>query len=228
MKALTIALALAWTAPALASAAAPQEDRDIAEVEKAGSLIRAGKPADGIALLDPLIAAQEKARAGDRRRAYCARAEAEADLYRREAAKAGTSFVILPQGACYSYYMKGFALIDLERSEEARPLYERALAMAPSNSQFLGEMAEWYKNRRDWTRARALFQRAVETADYSPDDRKTHDRLRGMRGLGFILIEEGKWDEAEALFRQVLSADPNDDHAKNELQYIQEHRGKKI
>jgi Flp pilus assembly protein TadD len=47
-----------------------------------------------------------------------------------------------------------------------------------------------------------------------------------MRGMGFVLIERGGLDEAEALFRDCLKLNPDDDHAKKELAYITEQRQK--
>ena len=40
-------------------------------------------------------------------------------------------------------------------------------------------------------------------------------------------MEQGKWDAAEEIYRQCLTLDPNDQKAKNELDYIAEHRPKK-
>jgi tetratricopeptide (TPR) repeat protein len=229
---LLIALSLLTGAAAAGQhepAAAPSaSDAQMAEIERGGDLIRAGKPAEGMAILDGVIATQEKARAADNRRVWCARGDAEAQAYEKAAKKERKPFVILPKAACYGYYLKGFALIDLHRDAEAKAWYDRALAMAPRNSQFLGEMGEWYKSRRDWAKARSYFEDALTTSELSPDDRRSFDRRRALRGLGFILIEEGKFDQAEAMFREALAIDPTDDHAKKELQYIREHRGTKI
>jgi tetratricopeptide (TPR) repeat protein len=225
---LLIALSLFAAGAGQHEAPSDNPDPQLAEVERAGTLIREGKPSEGIAVLDTLIAAQEKERAADRRRAYCARSPAEARTYEAAAAKERQRIVVLPQSACYSLYLKGFALVDLHRPDQAKIWYDRAVAMAPRNSHFLGEMGEWYKTRHEWTQARAWFEKAREASELSPDDRKSNDKRRAMRGIGFVLIENGTLDEAEKIFRDVLAIDPNDDHAQRELQYISEHRGKKI
>jgi tetratricopeptide (TPR) repeat protein len=211
----------AGTAPAAAEAGQ-------AEIDRAADLIGAGKPAEAVALLDTLIADQERQRRGDSRQAYCARSPAERLAYSAAAARAKKAAVVLSENACYSLFLKGFALIDLNRSDEARTWIERALAMAPSNAHFLGELGEWYKTRRDWSMSRALFQRAVDASALSPEKRRVFDRARGLRGLGYILIEEERYDAAEALYRQCLQLDPNDERSKKQLDYIAEHRGKKI
>ncbi|HEX4736719.1 MAG TPA: tetratricopeptide repeat protein [Allosphingosinicella sp.] len=223
---LLIALALltAAAAPPAPPASAGQQDQ--AQVDRAAELIGAGKAADAVALLDALVASQEAQRKNDPRQTYCARSPAEALLYGVEAANEKKAAVVLPQSACYSIFLKGFALIDLNRPDDAKPYLERAVAMAPSNAHFLGELGEWYKNRHDWDQAWTFFQRANDAAALSPKDRHTFDKTRAMRGMGFVLIERGRYDEAEALFRDCLKLNPDDNHAKKELAYIAEHRPK--
>jgi tetratricopeptide (TPR) repeat protein len=231
MIAFPIALALLAAAPAAqpsGTAAPAAQDTAQSQVDRAADLIGAGKPAEAVALLDTLIADQERQRRGDSRQVYCARSQAETVLYSGQAAREKKAAIVLPEAACYSIFLKGFALIDLNRSDEARAWLERAVAMAPSNAHFLGELAEWYKMRKDWARSRDLFQRAVAASALSPENRQIFDKTRGMRGLGYILIEEGKLDEAEKLYRQCLRLDPNDARAKSQLDYIAGQRGKKI
>jgi tetratricopeptide (TPR) repeat protein len=230
MIALPVALALLAAAPAPAQPAAAPAAQEPAKspVDRAADLIGAGKPAEAVALLDTLIAEQEKQRQGETRQVYCARSPAETLVYSGAAAREKKAAVVLGEDACYSIFLKGFALIDLNRSDEARPWLERAVAMAPSNSHFLGELGEWYKIRKDWPKARELFRRAVAASELSPDSRKVFDKTRGLRGLGYILIEEGKLDEAEALYRQCLQLNPDDDRSKRQLDYIASQRGKKI
>jgi tetratricopeptide (TPR) repeat protein len=228
MLAFPFALALAAAVPAQPASPAPTAAAAKSEVDRAAELIGAGKPAEAVALLDTIIADQERQRRGDTRQVYCARSPAETVLYSGQAAQAKKAAVVLAEDACYSVFLKGFALIDLNRGDEAKAWLERAVAMAPSNAHFLGELAEWYKIRRDWTTSRALFGRAVAASELSPDNRKVFDKTRGLRGLGYILIEEGKLDEAEALYRQCLALDPTDERSKKQLDYIAGQRGKKI
>lgn len=206
------------------SAQVPKEDD---RFDRVADLISGQKPAEAIALLDLIIADQEKAHRGETRQVYCSRSLVETMLYSGMGAKAAKGAVVLGPDWSMAIFLKGFSLIDLNRSDEAKPLFEKAIAMSPMNAQFLGELGEWYKNRRDWSKAYDLFQRARAAAEYSPADMKDHDLRRGMRGMGFILIEQGKLDEAEALFRKCLEIDPNDAGAKQELQYIAEQRAKR-
>lgn len=216
-----VALALLVAQPA---ASTPPGTGDI---YRAADLIAAGKPAEAVALLDTVIAGQERERSGENRQVYCARSAAEGLVYSGAAAQAKRAAVVLPQESCYSIFLKGYALIDLNRRDEAKVWLERAVAMAPSNAHFLGELGEWYKIRKDWATARALFQRAVDASALSPENRQVFDKVRGMRGLGYILIEEGRLDEAEKIYRQCLQLDPTDERARRQLDYIAGQRAKK-
>lgn len=221
-----LAVAPAAQQPAPAPAPSAAVDQDQALVDRAAALIQAGKPAEAISILDPLIADQEKRWGGDKRARYCARGPVETLLYLGGAAAEKKGAVVQAESACYSLFLKAFALIDLNRSDEAKPYLERAVAMAPNNAHFLGELAEWYKNRRDWDMALPLFKRAEAAAEFSPKEDETFDRTRAMRGQAFILVEQGKLDEAEALYRKCLKLDPKDDRARQELEYIAEQRRK--
>src|SRR3954470_2131695 len=129
MIALPVALALLAAAPVPtaqpAIAAAPSaEESAQGRVDRAADLIGAGKPAEAIAILDPLIAEQEKQGQGETRQVYCARSPAETIVYSGAAAREKKAAVVLGEDACYSIFLKGFALIDLNRSDEARPWLE--------------------------------------------------------------------------------------------------------
>jgi Flp pilus assembly protein TadD len=192
--------------------------------DQAWQLIQDKKPAEAIEALDRTIAEQSRAHAGERRQIYCAHSPAETLMYTGMAAQAKKEAVVLDPTWCMAIFLKGFALIDLDRSDEAGPLLEQALAMAPMNAQFLAELGEWHKVRREWDTAYSLFERAAAGAELSTDAVKLGHKTRALRGMGFVLIEQGKLDEAERLFRQCLELDPNDDHAKNELEYIRQQR----
>jgi tetratricopeptide (TPR) repeat protein len=225
--ALMLALAPAPPAPPPGAPIVAVPDQD-GELDRAVTLLSAGKPADAIAVLDALNAANQRIYAGESKQVFCARSPTEAILYAGMAAEQKKEAVVTAKAYCYGIYLKGYALIDLNRSDEARPYLERAVALAPSNSQFLGELGEWYKNRRNWDKARELFQKASGASAFSPDDRKGFDKRRALRGLGFILVEEGKLDEAEKMYRDCLAIDPTDEKAKAELDYIAQQKGKRI
>jgi tetratricopeptide (TPR) repeat protein len=195
--------------------------------DEASVLIRDKKPAEAIVVLDRAIAAESARYSGESRQIYCAHTPEESLLYTLTAANDRKAAIVIEPTWCMAIFLKGFALIDLNRPDEARPLFERALAMAPMNSQFLAELGEWHKGHREWDRAYSLFEKALEGAIFStPDIRNTH-KTRALRGMAFVLIEQGKLDQAERRLRECLQINPNDESAKNELQYISEQRGRR-
>jgi tetratricopeptide (TPR) repeat protein len=65
------------------------------------------------------------------------------------------------------------------------------------------------------------FQSAESSAELLDDGPVKNDHLaRAWRGEGFVLTEQGKLDESEALYKKCLELNPDDYRARNELQYI--------
>lgn len=190
------------------------------KLSEAYSLIAQKKPADAIELLNPLIVVQEAEQAADTRRHYCARSAAETMAYMLMAATDKVSAVANGEECSLSLYLKAFALIDLKKGDEAKVFLDRAITLSPLNSQFLGELGEWYKARRQWPEAIEAFKRAESAAGFSPAEMKVGHQTRAWRGLGFVLIEQGKLDQAETMFRKCLTVNPSDRIAQGELDYI--------
>jgi tetratricopeptide (TPR) repeat protein len=224
-----LAIALAAAPAPTPTAASPVqpgthgEQAPNAEAEKfnqAFNLIDQGHPADAVKLLDELITDFEARYAHATKQIYCARSDAETLFYAMKAAAAKKEAQVLDDTWCNSYFFKGYALIDLGKPDEAKPYFDKAIAMGPMNSHFLGERAEWYKSRRDWDDAYAEFSTASEAAQFSPDDMKSFDQRRAWRGMAYVRIEQRKLDEAEALLRKCVELDPTDEKANSELKYI--------
>jgi Flp pilus assembly protein TadD len=198
------------------------------QVVAANDLIHDHKPSDAVVLLDKVIAANEARHQDKSQLIYCARSTAEVLLYMAEAAAAKRDAVALDQTYCDAIFFKGFALIDLGQAAEARAYIERAVAMAPHNAYYRGELAEAYKTARDWENAYAMFEQAAGDArGFSPEASKTFELTRALRGMGFVRSEQGRFDEAEKLFRECLQLNPNDAKAKNELAYIAQQRARR-
>lgn len=61
---------------------------------------------------------------------------------------------------------------------------------------------------------------------YSPQNSQKMELLRAKRGVGYILIEQMKFDEAENKYLECLEIDKNDKKSLIELQYIKKLRNK--
>jgi tetratricopeptide (TPR) repeat protein len=195
--------------------------------DRIATLIKERKPGEAIPILDALIAEEEQAHAGEGRRIRSAQSSAESLMYALEGATDNRETVVVGPNWSMAVFLKGFALIDLGRSDEAKPLLEKAVEMSPMNAQFLAELGEWHKNRREWTEAYGLFERAADAAGISSESLRREQKGRGLRGMGFVLIEQGRFDEAEKLFRKCLKLNPSDQSAKTELQYIREEKARR-
>ena len=205
-------------------ATAPADDPQAKTVAAATAAMTAGRPEQALTTIEPALAAYERQYAGERRQLYCSYSPAEtlAELAAAPADK--QTAVALPSGWCDALFIKGYALADLKRFAEARPLLERAVAMAPLHAHFLNELGYVYQQQHDWQLSYGTYLRARDATAYSDSDRVAREKARALRGMGFALIEQGKWDEAEALFNESLVLEPGNANALNELRYIAQQR----
>ena len=183
-------------------------------------LLRDKKPADAIAIADQVISAEEAANRSRAGMIFSARSGAEALLYAGLGASQKKDAIVLDGTWSTAYFAKAFALVDLGHSDQAKPYLDKAIALAPMNAQFLAERGEWFKNHRDWPKAYADFQSASAAAELSPDEVKSFEKRRALRGMAFARTEQGQLEEAEKLLKECLEIDASDETAKHELEYL--------
>jgi tetratricopeptide (TPR) repeat protein len=126
----------------------------------------------------------------------------------------------------YSYYLKGYALIELGNYTDAKPLIEKAIEMMPQNAQFLSELGHIYQVEKNWDTQIEVFQRAEKAATTLPKENGSANLARAWRGIAFALTEQGKLDESTGYYKKCLELNPNDQTAVSELRYIQQLRAK--
>ena len=143
-------LALFAASPTLAQAqqSTPEVAAREAKIGSAIAAIQAGKPADAIAIVDPLLIDYQKLYAGERRRMYCAGDPAEAALYRRWAAAEKQDAVTIEGGWCTALWARGFAMIDLEQLDAAVPFLERAVRLRLSGAEEVAAFLRYLCTRR--------------------------------------------------------------------------------
>lgn len=229
MLRLLLALMLALTGLASAVVAAPAENglsvadqrRNVEQLGYAMAMIRKGDPQGAIdQYLDPILARYEAAFANDKRQIYSVRSTAETLMYMMMAAGEKRGAIALDATWGDTLYAKAFAMVDLGKHDEARRIYEKAVAMAPFNARYISELGNLSQQARDWPEALATFERAISATEFSPPELKDVELSRAMRGAGFSLIELDRLDDAEAMFRKCLALNPEDKVAKGELAYI--------
>ena len=212
--------------PAAAKADEPVPDPAQEAADQAGQLLAAKRPADAILVIDPALAEQERVHAGEKRLIYSAHSPSQLLAYAMEGATQKRDTVVLGGGWSSLLFLKGYALIDLGRSDEARLYLERAVAMSPMHAHYLSELGEWYKVHKDWAQAYTYFERAYGNAAVSPEAEIVTEKSRARRGMGYTLVEQGKLKEAEKAYRDCLKINPQDTAAQAELVYIRDLKAK--
>jgi tetratricopeptide (TPR) repeat protein len=226
-------LVLAALATAEACAAAPAEadpDKDpqlVNLLQEARHLIDGGKTAEAIPKCDAVINAFKTRYSDSTKKILCARTSAEKLGALLKAAADKTNAIALSSTWSDAYFMKGYALEDLHRLGEAKAALELALQLSPSNSQYLAEIGGIYALEKNWAKAEQAYQEAEDNAPLSPPASREDELGRARRGLGYVLVELGKLDEAEQKYQQCLAANPNDTKAKAELDYVREQKAKR-
>ncbi len=103
--------------------------------------------------------------------------------------------------------LQGVALDQIERVDEARAAFARALTLSPDNPAVLSNLALSYAARGEVARAEPLMRRAASLPSASVQERQN---------LALLLGLQGRYAEAEALMRQDLPPE----QAANNLDYV--------
>lgn len=212
----------------------PGEAAQLQRLMQAQQLTGSGRHDEAIALIDQTLAYYAQKYPDGPTRWYVARSLEETLLYMASAAsdKAGrkgqgkTSAQALGVLWADAYYMKAYAQYELDQLDAAEATLAQALALSPSNSRYLSELGNLHQTRHEWDEARDQYQAAEAAAEFSPAEERIKDLTRAKRGIGFVLIEQGDLDAAEAKFKECLQLDPDDRGAQNELEYIAQQRAK--
>lgn len=217
-----LAMLLTFAAPQTQSIDDVQSPKIVAALEA----IKAGRPQEAVDALAPVIAAYEADQAKEKRHLYCGMSMTESLAYMALPDPNKKGAVALPPGYCTALYLKGFALIDLNRIADARAVYQRVVALAPFHAHFLSELGQSYRYEKNWPMMLETCKRAEGVVDFAADESKKQEKAFAWHCQGYALSELGRFDEAEKLYHQCLELNPNDAHAKNELIYIAEQRKK--
>lgn len=209
------------------SAAGQDKDRDAAAavtIDHAFSAIQAGNPAQALSMVDPLVASFEKDFAGEKRHVYCSQTAEQEGYYLTTAG--GTGAVrLVPSTWCEALYVKAFALVDLDRLDDAQSTFERLITFAPKHSRYLNELAYVFLKKKEWQRSIDAYTNAEAAASFTPG-RRDYERCVSFRGIGYDLVELGRLDDAEAAYRKCLAIIPDEPKSLGEIEYIKEQRKK--
>lgn len=189
--------------------------------------MKATQQTQALPYLDRVIAHFEKRYAEPNATYLSARTPNESLIYLLEAVANGTRGAkVVSADWSYAHFLRSYALTELGRPAEAMVSLDRAIALSPGNAMYHAERGHLYQQARNWPEALKAYERAAELAKAtSPAESQQADLARAWRGIGFVYIEQGRLEEAEALYRKCLDANPNDTMARHELKYIGNLRG---
>jgi len=225
LLALIVTTAVGFAAPVGGD---PDKDPQMMKLlEDARHLIDNKNAAAAIAKCDAVIAAYKAHYASSKQKVFCARTPAEGLGLMMKAAVDKNNAIALSSTWSDTYFFEAYALQDLHRLGEAKATLQQALKLSPFNSQYLAEMGEINALEKNLSKAEELYREAEDNAPLSPDASRAGDLARARRGLGYVLVELGKLDEAEKQYQQCIAANPNDTKAKAELQYVREQKAKR-
>lgn len=187
----------------------------------------AGKKEEALATFDTVIALYETAYRNVAGKVFSARSERESKQYLAEAMATQTSVRVVPGTWAYAHYMKGYVLVELGRLADAKASLQRAINLAPHNSQFLSELGAVYQRERDWPLAMKAFQAAeTQAREFTMTEQKTYELSRAWRGQADIYVEQKQWDKAEGLYRRCLELATSDIQCASQLYRIQKQQTK--
>lgn len=210
----------------------PAVDPDQQKVLDALKMIESGRiqlAVDGP--LAEVIAKYEALYAGKSGKVFCAEGLLDALFYAtaadkaKDGASAGPIEVIGPAWA-KAYWARGYAYSEMGRYADARVELEKALALAPMNSQYKSELAFTYERSQDWTKMLALYNEAQDAAAISGPDHASDLECIALRGQGYALVELHRLNEATKAYRDCLKLKPNEPKSLAELGYIKGLRAK--
>ena len=212
----TVALGL-FAAPA---AARPK----LYKVEAAQKLLLSGKVDEALALVDPIIAQALKSDAKEPD-AMC---PSEATALLQEMLKQETKRDVLittENDWCKAMLVKGYALNELKRPQEAEAILAALTGHAPNNAQYLVEYAYTARLNGRLEKAMALFKDAeARAAAMTNRDSGAHWQAVALRGQGYIHVEYKRWDDAQQAYQRSLELEPANKLALGELKFIEDTR----
>jgi tetratricopeptide (TPR) repeat protein len=116
-------------------------------------------------------------------------------------------------------FMRAFALTELGRRADAVEALEQLVALVPTSPRYMTELAFAYRKAGDKVKALETYRRATAEASQGGEDAQRY-RAAALRGVGYMLVDQGDLSGAEAAYRDSLVLDPQSRVATNELAFI--------
>lgn len=197
-------LATPVTMAAAVQVESPSTSMALSPVAAAMDLMRSGRSADALALLEPAMGKLQAVKGSAR--PYCQHDGSVARGVR-----------VLDADLCDALYLRAFALTELGRRTDAVEALEQLTQLSPDYPRYFVELAYAYRASGDKTSAMETYRHAAQLAS-APGQQKY--RAAALRGIGNLLVDKGDLEGGEKAYRDSLSDDPQNKVALGELQYI--------
>ena len=212
-------LIAAFAAVALLTSSAHGQPRQ-SDLESARELLKAGKADQSLALVNPII---ERALLDDAKdpTAICPGVAAAV----LQSFMKGDFSVSVEDDWCDAMLIKGYALNELKRPMEAEQVLGSLVRHDPGNPQYLIEYAYTVRVNGQLERSLDLYKKAEKlAAKFRDRESAAHWRAAALRGQGFAYTDLQRWDDAVKAYQRSFKYEPDNEIARNELQYIEQHR----
>lgn len=131
----------------------------------------------------------------------------------------GTNFQRIDNSYKEALQIKAYIYSELKEYEKAIEYLEKLKDVAPTSASTFIELGYIFTIVGFENIVASQYLKAKYLSSEYPEG-QLKNKAAALRGLGFILIESGKLDRAEALYRESLEIDPGNKTAINELKYI--------
>ncbi len=103
-----------------------------------------------------------------------------------------------------AYVEEGYADVNAGQPDAAERAFSALVAADPSNPQGYHHLAAFWSRRGDFAKAEGFMRKSIVLLEADP---RAHveDLLGDLQWLGAILESEGRWPDAEAVYRDGLS-----------------------
>ncbi|WP_342531611.1 tetratricopeptide repeat protein [Citromicrobium bathyomarinum] len=155
---------------------------------------------------------------------YCASSPTATITYMALAASQKHKAIAVTDSYCDARFLLAYQLAEEGTYAAAAQAIERVLVNDPMNSHYLNELGFARSHAGDLAGGLEAYRSAQGCAGLADESDQPHWTALALRGQGWVLIEQGKWDEAEAAFHESLEFEPDSEVAQSELNYIAQNR----